>query len=396
MLGCSIFPLRHDLMANVLPQLLIKSGTSYIIADAITGNENIPIIKTSQLQATVTTIQKNLSSLALPLNTIHLIIATSGSTAIPKAVMLTGNNITAAVTASLKLIPLIPTDRWLQCLPLYHIGGISIIYRCAHAAATVVMLDNGNNVAIAQALVAHHCTHISLVPSMLARLLDIMPTPPPQLKYVLIGGAALDPALAHRALAQNWPLCISYGMSETCSQIATLCNPPSNWPGQLVGKPLSGMQVRIDHTTKRIQVRGKMLMAGYANPNHHSDVYIEENSWFTTADLGYIDVYGQLWITGRADEIINSGGIKIHPAQIEILLKKCPDVIEIAIIGKPNPIWGDIIVAVYVGTIEPTALEAWCRQHLHSTMRPREFIQVKNLPRTALEKLDYIAIRAIA
>lgn len=394
-IGCAVFPFRNDATSMFAP-LLITANVKYIITDTMVSNETIPVIQIATLPA-ITTAKKLFSSAhVLQLNDIHVLIATSGSTGIPKAVMLTGRNIASAATASLTSIPLMSSDRWLLCLPLYHIGGVAILHRCAQVGATVVMIDNADGTIISNALAKYACTHVSLVPAMLARLLEIMPNPPPSLKHVLIGGAALDPSLAQRAIAQHWPLCISYGMSETCSQLATLCNPALNWQGQLVGKPLPGMQIRIEHTTGRIQVRGNMLMAGYANPTSYLGVGIDENGWFTTADVGNIDAAGQLWVQGRADYVLNSGGIKIYPEQVECILKDCPGINEVAISGRYDPIWGELVVAIFVGTVETCIVEAWCRQHIHSSIRPRSFIKVTTLPRTTIEKLDRAALRVMA
>lgn len=395
-IGCAAFPLRED-RSNFFSPLLITANVKYIITDTMVSNETqLPVIQISKLPAMVTIKNQFASTHALELNDIHLLIATSGSTGIPKAVMLTGNNIVAAATASLTSIPLMSSDRWLLCLPLYHIGGVAILHRCTQIGAAVMMIDNADGATIANALAKYACTHVSLVPAMLARLLEIMPNPPPHLKLVLIGGAALEPSLAQRAVAQKWPLCISYGMSETCSQLASLCNPASNWSGQLVGKPLPGMQIRIEHITGRIQVRGNMLMAGYANSKGYLGVGIEEDGWFTTADVGSIDTSGQLWVQGRADYVLNSGGIKIYPEQVECILKDCPGINEVAISGRYDPIWGELVVAIFVGTAEICAIEAWCRQHIHSSIRPRSVIKVKTLPRTTIEKLDRAALRVMA
>lgn len=397
--------------SHTIKALLDSSGASVLIADTVIEGIAIPIIKTDELfnnMESVTALKLNSTHQAntvtlVPTITynginsdhdIQLIIATSGSEGIPKSVMLTQHNLAAAVIASCARIPLNTTDLWLCCLPLYHIGGIAILYRCAYAGATMVMLDSGNGTAIAQALEQHACTHVSLVPAMLARLLEVMPNPPSSLKYALIGGSALNPQLAQRALAQNWPLCISYGMSETGSQCATLCNPKTNWPGHLVGLPLPEMQIRINKTG-RIQLRGPMVMAGYANPQRQFGSGLAADGWFSTSDLGYLDENGQLWVTGRADQVLISGGVKIDPVQLEILLQNCLGINEIAVSGHANAIWGEIVVAVFAGTIEPGEFAAWCREHISSAMRPREFVKVTALPRTSLEKIDRAALRVL-
>ncbi len=322
----------------------------------------------------------------------ELLIATSGSTGEPRQIMLSAANLEAAVRASRSRIPLEQGDIWLNCLPLQHIGGLAIFYRCAEAGATVLLQDKFDAKQIQEDMERHGVTHISLVPAMLARLLDAGP-PPALLKYALIGGGPLSENLAQRAFHAGWPICPTYGMSEAASQVATLASFPPDWREGMAGAPLPGISVEIiDENglpTKgegRIRVRGPSVMAGYANAAYETGHGLIDG-WFVSGDRGYFDAQGNLLIMGRHDDMLVSGGINIHPAEVENLLLACPGVSDAAITAVSDEVWGDRIAALVVGD-DMQAIEMWCRANLSSALRPRSFIAVDALPRNALGKLE--------
>jgi O-succinylbenzoic acid--CoA ligase len=297
-------------------------------------------------------------------------------------------------------LPLQAGDTWLACLPLYHIGGMAILYRCAEAGAAVVLHEGFDPQRVWNDLEKYRVTHISLVPAMLARLLDTCSdSPPPALKVALIGGGPLSAALVERARVAGWPICVSYGMSETGSQVATLCDLPQGWaPGQ-VGLPLPGFEVEVvgedgrpTSGIGRIRIRGAAVMAGYANPQRQIRLGLAQG-WFTSGDLGCIDAQGNLTVLGRHDDMLVSGGTNVHPQQVEEVLKRCTGVADAALTSVVDDIWGDLLVAAVVAEADDEALEKWCHNELASTMRPRRFIRLSALPRNALGKLDRQALR---
>ncbi|MBZ0095581.1 MAG: AMP-binding protein [Sulfuricella sp.] len=330
---------------------------------------------------------------------IELFIATSGTQGEPKAVMLSGANLQAGVLASRSRLPLQAGEAWLACLPLYHIGGMAILYRCAEAGAAVVLHEGFDPQRVWDDLEKYRITHISLVPAMLARLLDAGRGSPPALRVALIGGGPLSAALAERARDAGWPICASYGMSETGSQVATLCGMPQGWaPGQ-VGSPLPGFGVEVvgedgrpTSGIGRIRIRGAAVMAGYASPQYQPGLGLEQG-WFTSGDLGCIDAQGNLTVLGRHDDMLVSGGTNVHPQQVEEVLKRCPGVADAALTSVADDVWGDLLVAVVVAEADDEALENWCRNELTGAMRPRRFVRLPALPRNALGKLDRQALR---
>jgi len=319
-----------------------------------------------------------------------LIISTSGSEGQPRSVLLGKTQLDTAAAASNKHLLLGPGDLWLNCLPLYHIGGQAILWRCARAAAGVLLHDGFNAEAVASDLQRYPVTHISLVPAMLAQLLESNVKPPASLRITLIGGAALSRPLYDKAVATGWPLYPSYGMSETAAQLASFDPADGPWQEGLVGKPMPGHEIRIGQDG-RIAVRGPQVMLGYLNGGG-----VDAEGWLTTGDLGSIDASGRLTVTGRADDMLISGGRNVHPLEVESCLAACPGVSDVAVTGLPDPVWGDLIVALIVGTTEQSALLAHAREHLPGAALPRKIRFLDRLPRNPCGKLERATLRRLA
>lgn len=305
-----------------------------------------------------------------------LIIATSGSTGEPRGVRLPWRAVATASRMSARALELRPGDAWLACLPLFHVGGAMILYRCLRAGATAVVHEGFEVAAVVRDLVARRVTHISLVPPMLAQLLDAGVPPGLTLRCVLVGGAALTPALLERAVAAGWPVRLSYGMTETCATAL------------VDGRPLPGVGVRAD-AAGRLEIATPARMAGYLGEHGRPP------EWIATSDLGMLDTRGQVRVAGRADDMLVSAGVNVHPLEVEARLAACPGVREAGVTGLADPVWGDVIAAAYEGEAPEDALDDWCRAHLPAARRPRRFLRVARLPRTASGKLDRRALPAL-
>jgi O-succinylbenzoic acid--CoA ligase len=300
-----------------------------------------------------------------------LIIATSGSTGEPKGVRLPWRAVAAASRMSVRALGLAADDAWLACLPLHHVGGAMILYRCLRAGAKAIVHDGFDVNKVARDLSERRITHLSLVPPMLAQLLDTA-APPSSLRCVLVGGAALTQTLCDRAVAAGWPIHTTWGMSETCATAT------------LDGRPLPGVRVRLS-ATGTLEVASPARMAGYLG---QPDV----DAWLATNDLGAIDADGRVRILGRVDNVLVSAGVNVHPLEVEARLAACPGVREAGVTGLADPVWGDVIAAAYEGELHEAALEDWCRAHLPGPRRPRRFLRVERLPRTPSGKLDRKAL----
>ena len=389
-MGVALFPLNPELTRDRLQILLSQAGCEMILADEPdkmpTSIPTDGLLESGGASASV-------SAPSLGAAEIHLLVATSGTLGKPKAVMLTGNNIMAAAKASRQRISLARTDCWLCCLPLFHIGGISILYRCLAVGAAVVLHDKFDSDRLLNDLKRYQVTHLSLVPAMLSRLLDACDDgpPPSALRVVLLGGGALEPKLARRARRAGWPLCVTYGMTETASQLATDCSQEAGLERGRVGRPLDDFEINVTDE-RRIRVRGPAVMAGYANPGlRPGDGLL--NGWFETGDLGQLEASGCLRIQGRADDMLVTGGVNVHPQEIENRISHYPGVETVVVTACPDMIWGDRLVAWVVGDIQLTAFADWCRQNLPGVMRPREIHCLESLPLTATGKIDRSALR---
>lgn len=299
-----------------------------------------------------------------------LVIATSGTEGAPRGVRLSWRAVAAAARMSAAALGLKPGDVWLACLPLHRVGGVMIPYRCWRAGATALIHEGFDAGAVLRDLHDRRVTHVSLVPPMLSRLIEDGP-PSPTLRCALVGGAALSATLLEKALRRGWPVRLSYGMTETCATAL------------IDGRPLPGVRVRVA-ASGVLEVATPARMSGYLG---EPDI----GEWVATRDLGRIDTLdslGVVHVEGRADDMLVSAGVKVHPADVESRLSACPGVTDAGVSGLADPVWGDVIAACYEGDAPEAVVENWCRAHLPSERRPRRFLRVGQLPRTAAGKLD--------
>ncbi len=325
---------------------------------------------------------------------IQLLIATAGTTGAPKGVMLSARNLAAASTAACHRLGLEADSLWLACLPLHHIGGLSVILRCLRAGAGVLLHEGFDPARVWRDLHAHPITHLSLVPVMLSRLMDHSADAPPPatLRVVLVGGGPLSGRLAERALRSRWPIHASYGLSEAAALVAARALRGRGWDPGDVGTPLAGIQVDVveegpSAAPGRIRIRGAAVMAGYANADWRRGLGLDQDGGFVSQDLGRIDSHGDLHVLGRIDDILVVGGENIHPHEIEAQLCRCPGVEDCAVTARRDPVWGERLIALVCGRAGEPELERWCASRLPGPLRPRRFIKVRELPRNTLGKL---------
>ena len=301
----------------------------------------------------------------LPLAIMH----TSGTTAEPKPITLSRDNFLASALGSAVALGLDPAERWLCPMPLTHVGGLSIPIRSAIYATTFVLHGRFEVEAVLEELMApgRRITLVSLVPTMLARLLDAGLSHPPTLRWALLGGGAIAPALLARAADAGVPVAPTYGMTEACSQIATF------------GHPLPGVELRTSE--EEVLVRGPIVSAGA----------LSADGWLHTGDLGRFDERGRLQIIGRKSDTIITGGENVAPAEVEATLIDHPDVADAGVHGRFDAEWGEIVVAKVVpragAQVQPEQLRAFCAQRIARFKVPKTIEIVADLPRTGSGKL---------
>lgn len=316
-----------------------------------------------------------------------VVLHTSGTTAAPTPVELTYGNLLWSALASAVALGFDPGERWLCALPLAHVGGLSILVRSAVYATTAVVHEGFETDRILHALREQEITLVSLVATTLTRLLDAGLTSPPSLRAALTGGGPVSAALQERARAARVPVLTTYGLTEACSQVTT--NPLASIGADLpaAGPPLFCTRVRIS-PEQEILVQG---------PTVSSD-RIAADGWLHTGDLGSLDDEGRLTVTGRMVDTIITGGENVAPAEIEAVLESHPDVLEAAVVGRPDPRWGEAVTAIVVArpgiVIEGETLRAHCARVLAPYKVPKRVVQVREtLPRTPSGKLLRAVLR---
>jgi O-succinylbenzoic acid--CoA ligase len=320
----------------------------------------------------------------------HSIIYTSGTTGRPKGAILTyGNHYWSAIASALNLGTL-PDDRWLACLPLFHVGGLAILLRGVIYGIAVVLHERFEPDRVNHAIDHEQVTIVSVVATMLERMLaDRGERPfPNTLRCVLLGGGPAPLPLLERALALGAPVFQSYGLTETASQVATLAPEDVRSKVGSAGKPLMGTQVRIE-ADGEILVRGPTVSPGYLHQAPHGE-------WLHTGDVGRLDDEGYLYVLDRRDDLIVSGGENVYPAEVEATLLAHPAVEEVGVYGLPDPEWGQTVCAAVKPRTAVTAEEllAFCRQRIAGYKVPRTVQFVDALPRTASGKLLRRELRA--
>lgn len=324
-------------------------------------------------------------------DTPHSVVYTSGTGGSPKGVILTWANLEAAAGASAEVLNHGPHDRWLAVLPLYHVGGISILIRSARQGGAVV-LDRFDSQRVAAHLREGRITLVSLVPTMLSRVLDVDPGPFPGLRAVLLGGGPVSDSLLARAALGRVPVLSTYGLTEAASQVATVPLEAALARHKVV-RPVPGMELRIvddaaavvaTGTTGRVQIRGAAVSPGYLHDRPRSP-----GSWFTTGDLGRLGADRSLQILGRADDTIITGGENVYPVEVEAAIEENPAVVEAAVYGIEDSEWGQIVGAAVVAPgVDAQELDRFLRSRLAGFKIPTRWTFVASLPRTGLGKID--------
>ncbi len=322
-----------------------------------------------------------------------VLLSTSGTTGRPRGAVLTRAALLASARASCANLGWQPDDCWLLAMPMARIGGLSILTRCLAARRPVALAPGFDATQAPQLIESCRATLVSLVPTMLALLFKHRPDwrPPAFLRAVLVGGAAASPQLLEEAARRRVPVVITYGCTETCSQVVATPYDRRYESAQCgAGRPLPGAEVRV--VNHRIEVRGPMRIAGYLG-----GLPLASEAWFDTGDLGDFDADGFLHLHGRRADLIVSGGENVYPAEVERVLESCPGVRAAAVFGLDDPTWGQVVAGVLVAPQPPNdeLLLDYLEARLASHKRPRRIGFVARLPLTAAGKLDRSALSAL-
>jgi O-succinylbenzoic acid--CoA ligase len=362
--GPAILPLDAGLPAARLRQLIDVFGP-----DAVVGPDGDTTLRSGEMTTEPDT---------------AVIIATSGSTGEPKGVELSAAALLHSARASLARLGARPGQRWLCCLPVTHVAGLQVLVRSLVSGTEPVVAAAPDAAGVAVA-VDDGCAHVSVVPTQLVRLLgeDGGAAALAALRSVLVGGAAADPGLLERARAAAVPAVTTYGMSETCGGCV------------YDGVPLDGVSVRAGEDGL-LRIGGPVLMNRYRGRPDLSAAALAGGE-FVTSDLGRVDD-GRVVVRGRADDVINTGGHKVVPAEVAAVLADCPGVREVVVVGRRDPVWGERVTAVVVpaNPAQPPSLEL-LRTHVRTRLpryaSPSELVLTDAIPVLRSGKPDLTSLK---
>ncbi len=334
-----------------------------------------------------------------------LLIATSGTTGVPKGALLTNRNCYWTNASLQAAVPLGADDVVLALLPQYHVGGWNIQTLLAWSLGATVVLERAFDPGRVLDLVErHHVTTLMGVPTMYVLVAEhprFAEADLSSLRFALVGGAAMPAAVRERWSGRGVAMAIGYGLTEAGPNTLVLRpDEPSRWPGA-VGHPYPYVEVALrDPTdgrvlegpgTGEILVRGPNVFAGYWHDPVATRAAVVEG-WLRTGDVGERDAEGSYRISGRTKEMYISGGENVYPAEIERVLSEHPAVADVAVIGVPDPVWGEVGVAYVVtrhdAAVSVDELEAHCRSHLARYKVPRHILITPELPRSPVGKID--------
>jgi malonyl-CoA/methylmalonyl-CoA synthetase len=328
---------------------------------------------------------------------------TSGTTGRSKGAMLLHRNLVANAEAVCTAWQWTADDVLLLVLPLFHVHGLMVgAHGTFFAGAGAELHRKFDAATVYDALLDCRVTMFFGVPTMYTRLLreaELREEKPSPLRLYVSGSAPLSPqAFEEFERLFGERILERYGMTET---IMNLTNPydGERKPGT-VGMPFPGQEARVVDVKSRellsagevgeIEVRGPHVFAGYWNRPDATEESLDEDGWFRTGDLGYFDEVGYFTISGRAMELIISGGYNVYPREVEEVIEGCPGVSEVAVVGLPDPEYGERVVAAVVRddqTLNAEKVKEFCREALASYKKPREVVFVDVLPRNALGKV---------
>jgi fatty-acyl-CoA synthase len=413
--GRPFAPLNYRLPDADLRKILGRTAPSIAIVDddmvaRVEGVEGVAVVPRSQF------VELAESGNGAPLDTaadaddIAVLLFTSGTTGEPKAAVLRHRHLTSYVISTLEFMGGAPDEAALVSVPPYHIAAVSAVLTSTYLGRRVVHLQAFTPEEWVTTVRDERVTHAMVVPTMLGRVLDTLEAlgeSLPHLRHLSYGGGPMPAATIERALRRlpHVDFVNAYGLTETSSTIAVLT--PEDHREVMasddrlvrrrlgsVGRPLPSIELSIHDADGQpvaageegeIWVRGEQVSGEYLNVGSNR----REGGWFPTKDYGWVDAGGFLFLGGRLDDVIVRGGENISPGEIEDVLRLHPAVRDVAVVGVPDPEWGERVAAVVVSdrAPDPDELRGWVRTRLRSTRTPQDVVFRDALPYNETGKL---------
>jgi acyl-CoA synthetase (AMP-forming)/AMP-acid ligase II len=327
---------------------------------------------------------------------IAVLLFTSGTTSEPKAAVLRHRHLVSYIISSVEFLGCSPDEAQLICVPPYHIASVAAVLSSLYSGRRIMYLPSFDAAEWVRVATEERITHAMVVPTMLGRILDeveAVGAAPPALRHLSYGGGRMPLELVERTLRDlpSVDLVNAYGLTETSSTIAMLtpddhreafASPDAAVRARLgsVGRPLPSLEVEIRGEDElvlaagekgEIWVRGEQVAGEYVGRS-----LLDDEGWFRTRDAGWFDAAGFLYVDGRLDDVIVRGAENISPGEIEDVLQAHPAVADVAVLGVPDPEWGETVAAVVVlhpadgAGVDAAVLQVWVRDRLRSTKMP--------------------------
>ncbi|MFN2538043.1 MAG: class I adenylate-forming enzyme family protein [Mycobacteriales bacterium] len=414
--GRPFAPVSYRLAAEPFAELVRRQSPTTLIADARTAGQvdpgEVPTVQetpafVSAVESAVPAEQEPDQDPERPAVLLH----TSGTTGTPKVAVLRHRHLTSYVLNSTDMLAAGPDEAALVSVPPYHIAGVAGLLTGIYSGRRIVQLPNFDADAWVDAAVQQDITHAMVVPTMLARIVEVLEQRGvglPMLRHLSYGGGRMPLPVIQRALAllPHVDFVNAYGLTETTSSVAVLgpadhraaitsADPAVRRRLGSVGRPLPDVEIVVrdavgaplpPDTKGELWIRGPQVSGEYATAS-----VVDPDGWFPTQDGGWVDEDGYVFVEGRLDDVIIRGGENLSPGEIEDVLAKHPALEEAAVYGEPDEQWGEVVVAAVVvragAVVDEQELKEWVSQHLRSSRVPARVEFLSELPRNDLGKL---------
>ncbi len=398
-----LVPLDPNLTEDDFHARITDSAPVLVVSD---GSARIPVPNATALDDLPVDSPRDRSPEPIDLHRIAVLVYTSGTTGVPKAAQIrVGNFFWSALFGGLHM-GIHPDDCWLFVMPLFHVSGLSIIFRSVIHGSSIRIRVPFSVATTRDVLRTGRVSLTSWVPTMLWRLLEdgINHEDVPSLRIILLGGAPSSPDLITQSRDRGLPVVPTYGLTETCSQVVTgLLHQVDEEPGSS-GRPIFPTQIRIVDDSQcevppehpgEILVNGPTVFAGYWNNPDASARAFTSDGWLRTHDFGRMSKQGWLTVIDRLGDLIIRGGENISPTEVEHAIMGYPGVQDVAVVGIPDREWGEVVGAVLVSPspINRQTLTNFLQRRLARYKIPTVYFHVDALPRTPSGKIQRRHVR---